>query len=64
VLCVEKTKIGWKEFLIKVYDEALKTINKDELIKWKEKCDGQGRILCVGWQQTRIHRRGGVLGGL
>jgi hypothetical protein len=36
VLCVEKSKIGWKEFLIKVYDVALKTINMDELIKWKE----------------------------
>jgi regulator of replication initiation timing len=36
VLCIEKTKCGWKEFLIQVYDEALKTIDMDELIKWKE----------------------------
>jgi hypothetical protein len=34
VLCAEKTKIGWKEFLIKVDDEALKTM--DKLIKWEE----------------------------
>jgi hypothetical protein len=33
-LCVGKTKIGWKEYLIKVDDEALKTM--DKLIKWKE----------------------------
>jgi hypothetical protein len=63
VLCIEKTKIGWKEFLIKVYDEALKTINMDELIKWKENVVARENILCwmLRWQRMRICRRGGVL---
>jgi hypothetical protein len=54
VLCIEKTKIGWKESVIKVSDEALKTVNMDELIKWKEKCGGQGESGINEFVQTRI----------
>jgi hypothetical protein len=55
VLCVEKTKIGWKEFLIKVDDEALKTM--DKLIKWKENVVAR-EVYFVSDGEMRIRRRG------